>query len=79
MKAYIIAILIASNQAHRLQRREKDLLMINAELNPEVGDIMGFANDKEYLDSQKNTLYDQDFHDSEKFSMSPEQYESLMQ
>lgn len=45
MKAYIIAILIASNQAHRLQRRENDLLMIKASLNPEVGDIMGFAND----------------------------------
>ena len=48
-------------------------------MNPEVGDIMSFADDKEYSESQKNMLFDQNFHDTDKYSMTPEQYESLMQ
>lgn len=72
-------MLLASNQAHKLTRRDHDLIQINAKLNPEVSDIMAFADDKDYITSQKATLYDQDFHDTEKYSMTPDQYESLMQ
>lgn len=40
---------------------------------------MGFADDKAYVDAEKNVLFDQNFHDTDKYSMSPAQYESLMQ
>jgi hypothetical protein len=78
MKAYTIMMLLASNQAHKLSRRESELIQIRSDLNPEVSDIMSFADDKDYIREQKATLYDQDFHDTEKYSMTPDQYESLM-
>jgi len=54
----IMMLLASSNQAHKLSRRNNDLIQIRSQLNPDVADIMSFANDKDYISSQKATLYD---------------------
>ena len=72
-------MLLASNQAVKLASKPKALAQIKSSVNPEVTDIMGFADDKEYIESQKNIIYDQNFNNTDKYSMSPEQFESLMQ
>ena len=68
-------MLLASNQATRLSRRSSALL----QLNPEVSEIMSATDDKEYAESQKNILYEQNFNNTDKYSMSLDQYESLVQ
>lgn len=40
---------------------------------------MEFADDKEYMDSQKTILEEQNMHDTSKYSMSASQYNSLME
>jgi hypothetical protein len=47
--------------------------------NPEVSDIMEYADDKEYMSSQQNMLQEVNMHDTTKYSMSAAQYNSLMQ
>jgi hypothetical protein len=59
MKSYTLLMLLASsNQALRLTRREHDLIQIHSQVNPEVNDIMSFADDKGYISEEKATLYD---------------------
>ena len=40
---------------------------------------MSLVDDKDYSESEKNVLFDQNFQDSDKYSLSPEQYEAIMQ
>ena len=73
MKAFVLMMLLASstNNAYRLSKR----LQINTKANPEVADIMSLADDKEYMNSQSATLFEQNFHDTDKYSMSATQYQ----
>lgn len=48
---------------------------IHSKLNPEVGDIMGITDANEYMESERNILFEQNFNNTEKYSMSPDQYE----
>lgn len=40
---------------------------------------MGITDANEYVESQKATLFEQNFNNTEKYSMTPDQYESLVQ
>lgn len=59
--------------------RPRQLVQLHATSNPEVGDIMEFADDKEYISSQMNMVAEVNMHDTTKYSMSAAQYNSLMQ
>ena len=50
------------------------MLQLNTNANPEVADIMSVVDDKEYMNSQSATLFEQNFHDTDKYSMSATQY-----
>ena len=40
---------------------------------------MQFADDKEYVHAEKNALYEQNMNDTDKYTMTGEQYQVLMQ
>ena len=54
-------------------------MQLKGTLNPEVGDIMEYADDKEYASSQMNMIQEVNMHDTTKYSMSAAQFNTLMQ
>ena len=83
MKA-IFALLLATSasqaDAYHLPRHgHRAFAQTRSRLNPEVGDIMEFADDQEYMESQRGILAEQDMKDTTKYSMSAGEYNALMQ
>jgi len=64
---------------NNIPRRHRNLAQIKSGLNPEVADIMGGMDSDSYVESQKNILFEQTFNNTDKYSMTPDQYETLVQ
>ena len=85
MKAIAALLLLLGGQSAEamklLPRHHRSFAQtrVHAHTNPEVSDIMELADDKEYMESQRGILAEQDMKDTTKYSMSASQYNNLMQ
>ena len=81
MKSIVALLLLSQAGAIKLPPASGShaLAQTQTTSNPEVSDIMEYADDKEYMESQRGILAEQDMKDTTKYTMSAKEYNSLMQ
>lgn len=81
MKVFVLALLLANGTAKNLKELPTQNLKSLAQTSNKKwsNDYADIVNANEYAQSMNSALADQDMHDTDKYSMSYQKYQSMMQ